>query len=148
MEGSRKAAIRNFVKTKNCRRQVLLDSLGAEQAVCSGCDICDNKKRNNIHECCKNDKILSTFRIPGDELPDLESDVFKEIKVHNKYFTKETLEERYLKKVNKYSRKFLGINIWWHNSFEEIIDSLLFKNKIRILKRFWKGKLSVNKSNF
>ena len=42
-KGSRKAAMREFAETKKCRRQVLLDALGAEQAVCSGCDLCNSR---------------------------------------------------------------------------------------------------------
>ena len=42
-KGSREAAMREFAETKKCRRQVLLDALGAEQAVCSGCDLCNSR---------------------------------------------------------------------------------------------------------
>ena len=43
--GSREAALRDFAETTACRRQVLLDALGAEQAGCSGCDLCDTRKK-------------------------------------------------------------------------------------------------------
>ncbi len=39
-ENSRQRVLLDFATTKNCRRQVLLDALGAEQAACRGCDNC------------------------------------------------------------------------------------------------------------
>lgn len=41
---SRESVLGKFAHTEKCRRQVLLDALGAEQAVCSGCDICDARE--------------------------------------------------------------------------------------------------------
>lgn len=38
---SREAVMPSFATSGTCRRQVLLDALGAEKAVCGGCDICD-----------------------------------------------------------------------------------------------------------
>ena len=49
---SREAALREFAETKDCRRQVLLDALGAETVVCSGCDLC------NLMEAIKKTKDL------------------------------------------------------------------------------------------
>lgn len=47
LPGTRKAALKEFAETEDCRRQVLLDALGAEQAVCSGCDTCRSKEIEN-----------------------------------------------------------------------------------------------------
>lgn len=44
-DNSRKAALRLFATTTDCRRQVLLDALGAEKAYCDGCDLCDSRRR-------------------------------------------------------------------------------------------------------
>lgn len=38
--GSRARVMADFAEAKTCRRQVLLDALGGEQAACRGCDIC------------------------------------------------------------------------------------------------------------
>ena len=48
-EGSREYAMKQFAETRDCRRQVLLDALDAEQAVCSGCDLCDARNSENAH---------------------------------------------------------------------------------------------------
>ena len=42
-DNSRYKALYKFATTTNCRRQILLDALGGEQAVCSGCDLCNSK---------------------------------------------------------------------------------------------------------
>ena len=47
-KNSRQYSMKIFAETTECRRQVLLNALGAEQAVCSGCDVCDEK--NGIKE--------------------------------------------------------------------------------------------------
>lgn len=58
VEKSRLLVMKNFALATTCRRQILLDALGAEQAVCSGCDICDSKnidsKNTNTHTNKKN----------------------------------------------------------------------------------------------
>ena len=41
--GSRERDLLQFAQASDCRRQVLLDALGAEQAACAGCDICRAK---------------------------------------------------------------------------------------------------------
>ena len=40
-KNSREYKMLLFAESSTCRRQVLLDALGAEQAVCSGCDVCE-----------------------------------------------------------------------------------------------------------
>lgn len=39
-DDSRQHVLFDFAETRNCRRQVLLDALGAEKAACKGCDNC------------------------------------------------------------------------------------------------------------
>ena len=57
--GSRSAAMRVFAQTSGCRRQVLLDALGAEKAVCSGCDNCEAASRRAQN---KADGVIKTKR--------------------------------------------------------------------------------------
>ncbi|MCR5317957.1 MAG: RecQ family ATP-dependent DNA helicase [Treponema sp.] len=40
-KNSREYKMLLFAESSTCRRQVLLDALGAEEAVCSGCDVCE-----------------------------------------------------------------------------------------------------------
>ncbi|MBE6353761.1 RecQ family ATP-dependent DNA helicase [Treponema sp.] len=42
-KGSRKSIMKKFAESRTCRRQVLLDALGGEQAFCEGCDICSSR---------------------------------------------------------------------------------------------------------
>ncbi len=46
LQGSRSRVLADFAESSFCRRQVLLDALGAEQAACSGCDICEGTFSN------------------------------------------------------------------------------------------------------
>lgn len=43
-EGSRGRVLGDFAQGHQCRRQVLLDALGGEEAACSGCDFCDARE--------------------------------------------------------------------------------------------------------
>jgi len=43
-KGSRGRVLGDFARGNQCRRQVLLDALGGEEASCSGCDFCDAKE--------------------------------------------------------------------------------------------------------
>ena len=47
--------MKNFAETKKCRREVLLNFLDAEQAVCSGCDLCN--RRFNLQNKGLNDDL-------------------------------------------------------------------------------------------
>ena len=42
---SRQRVLHRFAATDLCRRQVLLDALGGEEVVCSGCDLCDAREK-------------------------------------------------------------------------------------------------------
>ena len=43
-EGSRSRVLGEFAQGHQCRRQVLLNALGGEEAACSGCDFCDARE--------------------------------------------------------------------------------------------------------
>lgn len=43
-EGSRGRVLGDFAQGHQCRRHVLLDALGGEEAACSGCDFCDARE--------------------------------------------------------------------------------------------------------
>lgn len=145
LPGSRKAVLRDFATTKVCRREVLLDALGAEKAVCSGCDICDRKNRflhyASFGRFSRNDEK----NVIADELPNAQEILLEIILKHNKFFTKDTLEAKFLEKANDTARKFIGVNIFQHEAFQEALDFLLFKNKVQILKFPYNGKIAVVK---
>ena len=117
--GSREAALRDFAETTSCRRQVLLDALGAEQAVCSGCDICNGKK----------------YPASDWEL------VQKLIKRNPHFYSKDEIAEELSYKMNTTFRKVLGLNIWEHNDSVSVVDQLVRSGRIRVDKFLWRNKL-------
>lgn len=187
--GSRKAALREFAGTKSCRRQVLLDALGAEQAVCSGCDICREKAllKNDSYRHEKNSEsktsvkkslrcsgapgISSRFHekfpvrikiaqkisdfhkassrhfvekdMPSGNVADDEEIAFRLIELSEKYFTRESFEKFYTKFMNRITIPFTGVNIWNHENFCAVIESLLSSKKIEICGWPWKGRLKI-----
>ena len=122
--GSRQAALRDFAETTSCRRQVLLDALGAEQAACSGCDICQGIK----YDLC--DWELA----------------HKMIKRNRNFYSKDEIEEALGNKMNDYFRKALGLNIWNHNDSVETIEQLIKSGRIRTDRFLWKGRLRIVES--
>lgn len=120
-KNSRSSVMRQFALTHSCRRQVLLDALGAEQTVCSGCDICNNEKYENELNISK-----------------------KMIKTYNKFYTKEELETKLIQRLNKQTIIFTGVNIWTSQAFESIYSALLKERIIKVLKWPWKDKISLN----
>ena len=189
--GSRKAALREFAGTRNCRRQVLLDALGAEQAVCSGCDICREKAllktdsyRNEKNSesktsgkkslrCSGAPGISSRFYekfpvrikiaqkisdfhkvssrhfvekdMPSGNVADDEEIAFRLIELSEKYFTRESFEKFYTKFMNRITIPFTGVNIWNHENFCAVMESLLSSKKIEICGWPWKGRLKIRK---
>lgn len=189
--GSRKAALREFAGTKSCRRQVLLDALGAEQAVCSGCDICRGKAFLKTDSYCdeKNSesktsgkkslrcsgapgissrfyenfpvrikiaqKILDFHKVssrhfvekdmPSGNVADDEEIAFRLIELSEKYFTRESFEKFYTKFMNRITIPFTGVNIWNHENFCLVMESLLSSKKIEICGWPWKGRLKIRK---
>lgn len=160
--GSRKAALREFAESKKCRRQTLLDALGAEQAVCSGCDVCE---QNEISSKTKNIRFsrfekenlflrsshfykisrlhLSERKIPGWNVPDDKLIAEKMISLSDRYFTEETFEKSYVKHMNSITIPFTKVKIWNHENFSEIYRELLKEKKIEICGWPWKGRLKA-----
>lgn len=119
--GSREAALRDFAETSSCRRQVLLDALGAEQAVCSGCDICEGIR----YEPC--DWELA----------------YKLIKKNRNFYSKDEAQEEHAAAMNAIFRKTLGLNVWNHNDSVEVFSQLMKSGRIKTGGILWKGRLRV-----
>ena len=128
-ENSRQRMIKKFAMTDTCRRQVLLDALGGEQTVCSGCDICNNRKAN------KPIKVLN-------DAQDAEY-VIEYIKRNRRVYDKKALIPLLKDMFNSRYVKFYGQNIWTENDVKNIISQLEKEGKIRVCKFPWKNKISV-----
>ena len=59
---SRQRVLLDFATTKLCRRQVLLDALGAEQAPCKGCDNCLGISKKEEQENIKIFKYIKKYK--------------------------------------------------------------------------------------
>jgi len=128
--GSREAAMREFAETRDCRRQVLLNALGAEQTVCSGCDLCD-ARRANIKRQPSSCDWQEAYRI---------------IRKARNYYSEDDIETELFNRMNSYTRSSLGINIWTHKDTMEILNQLKDSGRIEKDNFLWKGRLRVSKA--
>lgn len=126
--GSREAAMREFAETKECRRQVLLDALGGEQAVCSGCDLC-NARKNPSGKTELSDWDLA----------------YSILKKSRNFYSEEEIEETLFDRLNEKYRKKLGLNVWTHQDTVEVIKQLKDSGRVELDNFFWKGRLRVSK---
>jgi ATP-dependent DNA helicase RecQ len=123
-EGSRQRALADFAESKTCRRQVLLDALNAEQAACSGCDICE---KSHIDFAEDESRVLDFF------------------KKHAKSYDMEEATDTIVKTCNEKAAQKYKMRIWESADIREIIQNLLFEKKISISPNPWKGKISIAK---
>ena len=101
---------------------MLLDALGAEQAVCSGCDICE-----------------------GIEYAPCDWEIaYKLIKKNRNYYTKEDAQEEHEWRMNNILRKTLGLNVWNHNDSVETFSQLIKSGRIRTSGILWKNRLKAS----
>lgn len=146
-KGSRQAAMYEFATTQNCRRQILLDSLGAEQAVCSGCDLCNEKNEKALLE--KQNAIQKLKYFINKKKRENEVDwkfAYSIIKKNKNVYNKEELSELLFIKLNNRFRKTLGVNSWNNSDSVELIEQLLNLKKITEGKFLSKGKLRIIKN--
>lgn len=125
--GSRERAMGDFVLTKNCRRQFMLDYLGGEKTVCSGCDLCDAKKiGKKIDYKSKDAEYFVKF-----------------VKRHRKIFTYDELSQVIIEKFNKKYLKTFGINVWEDEDVAEIFEQLISEKRLKICGSRFYGKVDV-----
>ena len=121
-KGSRQAAMKAFAETNTCRRQVLLDTLGAEQAFCHGCDLCE--------------------KTAGTEVSDLDV-ACKLVKKSRYFYTTEEIEGELERLFNEEAVKKIGMKIWTHADVSEVLSQLLESGEIKKGKILWKNRLFV-----
>lgn len=132
-KGSREAALREFAETDTCRRQVLLDALGAEQAVCSGCDLCDARRVEA--ESGKKQKT-----IPSDW-----QQAYEIIRKARNYYSEDEIETELFERMNSRTRRILGLNIWTHKDTVEVVRQLKDSGRIELDNFLWKGRLRISR---
>ena len=121
-ENSRERVLYKFAESTDCRRQILLDALGGEQAVCSGCDNCFE---TSIHYA-QDEKIALKF-----------------IKRFNKNFSLDELETELQSLFNKINFQNNKLRYWEFSDMRQIINSLLKQEKIKVCKFPWKDKVKI-----
>ncbi|MCQ2586714.1 MAG: RecQ family ATP-dependent DNA helicase [Treponema sp.] len=141
-ENSRQAAMKQFAETNDCRRQVLLDSLGAEKAVCSGCDLCNKKEImtqiNNLPFFKK--KIALLHQKENKTKTDYEV-AFNIIRRNKNLYSKDEAGEILYSKMNDYFLKQTGIKFWNHMDNQTVFEQLKKAGFIKEQGLLWKGKL-------
>ncbi|MBQ3650086.1 MAG: ATP-dependent DNA helicase RecQ [Treponema sp.] len=121
-KNSREYKMLLFAESSTCRRQVLLDALGAEQAVCSGCDVCER----------------------GEKAPfayDLDlalSFITKNRKMYGYSQTQALLQSEF----NKKDLALFGLRIWDQEDILTILSELKSRKLIKKCHWPWKGRLS------
>lgn len=163
---SRNSALRHFALDNSCRRQILLDSLGAEEAVCSGCDICDAasavknkrnvlflKQKDFLYKSRRLRSICNLYReskIPvvpkvmpaGNLISDTEI-AYNIISLADKYFTPETLEPVLLSILNNFTLPLIGLCVWEHSAYSFILEALKSERRIKILGWPWENRITI-----
>jgi len=119
-DGSRAKALYKFASSETCRRQVLLDALGAEQAFCTGCDICEGIRQ----EYAEDERIILDF-----------------IQHHRKQYTREEACMHLLKIFNKKAEERYAMRLWESSDIREMIANLIQRTLIMPAVFPWKGLL-------
>ena len=139
---SRERVLLDFAQSKTCRRQILLDALGAEQAACSGCDIC--KAQGKLFgETNKNEMpaLLNGYTDAWDR-----NFALKHLSYYSKSWDKEYAASFLKEKLNEISVRNFGIKIWQISDVIEIFDQLLSEQKIFICRWPFKNKIATAKN--
>lgn len=127
-ENSRKRVMALYAESKTCRRQFLLDALGAEQTICDGCDICNTGKPAPF---AYDANIALRF-----------------INSHKRLYNRNELSYKLIKEFNKIDIKIFHKSLWAHRDIETILTQLEKSGRIKTLKFPWKGKIELNKAKY
>lgn len=147
-KGTRESAMREFAETKDCRRQVLLDALGAEKSVCSGCDLCEERKSyKKLDEYKGIKKLLYKYKLDSShEVADWQS-TYSILKKAGNAYSEQDIENEIYEKMNKKALKEIGCKVWTHGDTVEVVNQLKHSGKIELDNFLWKGKLRICKNN-
>lgn len=121
--GSRKRVLKTFAESTTCRRQVLLDALGGEQAACDGCDICKRKKAAGF----ANDADI----------------MLKFVRKNKNRFKKNQFISEMVNEFNRINFKDTRMNIWEHSDIKEIFQQLKNQKMIAVRKFPFRGIISL-----
>ncbi len=145
-KNSRQASIREFAETTECRRQVLLDALGAEKAVCSGCDICNAREKYHKADCLPIiKKIMYRRKLEKARYVADWQETYSIVKKNRNFYSENDIEKELFQKLNAKDRKSVGVNIWTHGESAQVVKQLKDSGKVEADNFFWKGNLRIKK---
>ena len=121
-KNSREYKMLLFAESSTCRRQVLLDALGAEQAVCSGCDVCE---RGGKAPFAYDLDLALNF-------------ITKSRKMYGYSQTQALLQSEF----NKKDLALFGLRIWDQEDILTILSELKSRKLIKKCRWPWKGRLT------
>lgn len=121
-KNSREYKMLLFAESSTCRRQVLLDALGAEQAVCSGCDVCE---RGGKAPFAYDLNLALNF-------------ITKNRKMYGYSQTQALLQSEF----NKKDLALFGLRIWDQEDILTILSELKSRMLINKCRWPWKGRLT------
>ena len=116
-----------FALSRSCRRQLMLDYMGGEQAVCPGCDVCDAQKSGGGID----------FRARDAEA------VISFIRKNRRMFTRSEAARQLAASFNRECRSVFGKNVWEAKDISEILAQLAQERRIIICEGLWKNRLDV-----
>ena len=135
--GSRERVLKKFAEAKSCRRQVLLDALGGEQAICAGCDICQGQKTARQNGAAW---IAPSVFDASDACL-----VHKFVRKNRNYYSKNKVVQFTLQKLNAIDRKIFGVNVWDSSDVKEILEQLQQSGSVYDAGFLWNGNLAAEK---
>ncbi len=113
---------RRYAESKTCRRQLLLDELGAEKTVCSGCDIC---MRHAPAPFARDAGLALSF-----------------IRSHRKLYDRMELSEQLMRLFNRQDAALYHAHIWEHSDIDCILSQLKAAGLIHSCRFPWQGKIA------
>jgi len=127
-KNSREYKMLLFAESSTCRRQVLLDALGAEEAVCSGCDVCERGGKAPF--AYDLNLALSFFSL------------------NRKMYTYTQAAALLESEFNSRDLNSFGLRIWEQEDIRSILYELEERNFIRKCLWPWKGRITCGKDMY
>lgn len=124
-KGSRERVLKDFAESTTCRRQVLLDALGGEQAACQGCDVC---KRGSPAPAARDGQIVLDL-----------------VRYHKKQWTVDELNSHSALQLNKKIAAAHKRYFYEHSDTDEIISQLKKQELIKTCRFPFKGLITLGK---
>lgn len=120
---SRERIMMHYAAAKGCRRQVLLNAIGGEEVVCSGCDNCGKHLTNP---------------------PAWDGGVALRLALYNSSrYTKKEFQRVLIGKMNSITRKAIGYCTWNEKAARLVMKELLGVKAVRERRGLWNGRIAV-----